>query len=122
MRRLHHLLIFAPGRGARGDGGGDKRKVNRKLRGLFVFFISGVYHEVLLLSLFRRTSGENLLFFTLQGLIVLLEINVREKTGYKQDVSGWIKVLCYVCFWTSLAVSGRVFLAPFLRFFSIAIF
>ena len=123
IKRLFHLLIFAPEetRLIEGKGGIGKNKsnsVNRKIRGLTVFFISGIFHEVLMLSLFRETTGENLLFFTLQGLSVLLEVTIREKTGHRQEVSGWRRMVCFAGTWINFALTGRVFIAPFLRYFS----
>ncbi|KAI9244134.1 hypothetical protein BDA99DRAFT_610260 [Phascolomyces articulosus] len=131
MQRLFHLLIFSPEQRIvdhhntkKEDDQNKKKKidqqigVNRKLRGLSVFVTSGLYHEVLMLSLFRETTGENLLFFTLQGLMVLLEITLREKTGYRQDLSGWKRVIGFAGTWFNFALTGRIFMAPFLRYFS----
>ncbi|KAI7852135.1 hypothetical protein BDC45DRAFT_485835 [Circinella umbellata] len=123
MKRLFHLLIFAPEETRLIERKDDIEKnksnvVNQKIRGLTVFFISGIFHEILMLSLFRESTGENLLFFTMQGLSVLLEVTLREITGYRHEVTGWKRVVCFTGTWFNFALTGRVFIAPFLRYFS----
>ncbi|KAI7904215.1 uncharacterized protein BX663DRAFT_451842, partial [Cokeromyces recurvatus] len=46
----------------------------RQGRGLLAFIISGIFHELIIMSTCRRMTFENLLFFILQGLFVLLEV------------------------------------------------
>ncbi|KAI8137476.1 hypothetical protein BJV82DRAFT_635015 [Fennellomyces sp. T-0311] len=121
IRNLMHMLIFSQkSADSKKDADGDRAAARRSrmLRGLLVYFISGLYHELIIVCLFRQVSLENVIFFTLHGVIVLAEVVVREKTGYKQELVGWQRVVGIACTLTTLVVTGRMFLAPFLRYFS----
>lgn len=87
------------------------------LRGLFVFLISGVFHELLLMALVRRMTLEQVLFFMLHGLTVLGEVQLTRHQLFYRDppTDPARRVLCILVHMTFLTLTGRLFLAPYLR-------
>lgn len=90
------------------------RYTSRIVRGLFIFFVSGLFHEVMLAAVVRKVTLEQILFFMLQGVLVLLEIKLLDTT-LRPD-KGWIhRTWCILFNFALLAVTGRLFLAPYIR-------
>jgi hypothetical protein len=83
-------------------------------RGLMTFFISGAFHELIICSVCRRVTLENLAFFTLHGLISTLEVKYFGNLT-KQQPTGWKRVARIAAQLTFMTLTGRLFLAPFLR-------
>ncbi|KAI8138347.1 hypothetical protein BJV82DRAFT_673696 [Fennellomyces sp. T-0311] len=123
VRNLLHHIIFM--RDSRFDGTKakdakrhEKAVPSKNILGLLVFVVSGVFHELLILSMFRKMTLENLTFFTLQGIAVYVQLTVRKSAGWtKEDSQGLMRVLCIGCHLMFLAVTGRFFLAPYLRYY-----
>lgn len=88
----------------------------RNLRGLLVFFVSGVFHEMIIMSICRKMTLENLLFFTLHGVAVLMELTLRDRFQCKSYPKGMMRVLSVALHLVFLAATGRLFLAPFVRY------
>lgn len=59
---------------------------------------------------------ENLLFFTLHGVAVLVQVTVRVATGSKGSPQGVMHVFCIACHLLFMTLTGRLFLAPFIRY------
>lgn len=84
-------------------------------RGLASFFVSGLFHELIIMSVCRRLTLENLVFFSLQGLAVLFEINLRQG-ALKQEPERKSRAICIAAQIMFMACTGRLFLGPFLRY------
>lgn len=90
------------------------RYTSRVVRGLFIFFVSGLFHEVMLAAVVRKVTLEQILFFMLQGVLVLMEIKLLGST-LRPD-KGWMhRTWCILFNFALLAVTGRLFLAPYIR-------
>lgn len=83
-------------------------------RGLLAFIVSGAFHEVIIMSVCRKITLENFIFFTLQGLAVMLEVNLRQG-AWKQEPTGVTRVWCIGAQLLFMSITGRLFVAPFLR-------
>lgn len=88
------------------------------MRGLLVFLISGTFHELLVMSMCRRMTLENFLFFGLHGLFTSLEVKLRRKFHLKEHPHGILRFLFIILNLSLFALTGRLFLAPFLRYLS----
>lgn len=87
---------------------------SRVIRGLFIFFVSGLFHEVMLAAVIRKVTLEQILFFTLHGVLVLMEIKLLNTT-LRPD-KGWMhRTICMLFNFALLVVTGRLFLAPYIR-------
>ncbi|KAI7877021.1 hypothetical protein K492DRAFT_239440 [Lichtheimia hyalospora FSU 10163] len=87
---------------------------SRVLRGLFIFFVSGLFHEVMLAAVARKVTFEQILFFTLQGILVLVEIKLLD--SILRPDKGWMhRTICILFNFVLLTVTGRLFLAPYIR-------
>jgi hypothetical protein len=84
-------------------------------RGLLAFIISGTFHELIIMSACRRITLENLAFFTLQGIACMIEVQLRQG-ALKQEPKGRTRVLCVALQLLFMALTGRLFLGPFLRY------
>ncbi|KAI8645080.1 hypothetical protein BD408DRAFT_412212 [Parasitella parasitica] len=87
----------------------------RQGRGLLAFIVSGVFHELIIMSACRHITLENLLFFTLQGVVVMIEVEVRQG-NLKQEPAGVTRVLCVALQLLFMSTTGRLFTGPFLRY------
>lgn len=83
-------------------------------RGFMAFFVSGAFHELIICSLSRRVTLENFAFFTLHGLVCTLEVKYFGNLT-KQQPTGWKRVARIAAQLSFLTLTGRLFLAPFLR-------
>ncbi|GAA5805797.1 hypothetical protein HPULCUR_011323 [Helicostylum pulchrum] len=83
-------------------------------RGLLAFIVSGTFHEVIIMSVCRKITLENFIFFTLQGLAVTLEVNLRQG-AWKQEPTGMTSIWCIGAQLLFMSITGRLFVAPFLR-------
>lgn len=99
----------------------EKQKKNvsfwsrRQGRGLLAFIISGIFHELIIMSACRRITLENLAFFTIQGLAVMIEAKLRQG-ALKQEPEGKTRILCIALQLLFMSITGRLFTAPFLRY------
>ncbi|KAI9483833.1 MAG: hypothetical protein EXX96DRAFT_520448 [Benjaminiella poitrasii] len=85
----------------------------RQGRGLMAFIVSGVFHELIIMSTCRRMTLENLAFFTLQGLFVLLEV---EFVSHVKGEGRKRQIACIALQLLQMSITGRLFLGPFLRY------
>lgn len=86
----------------------------RRGRGLLAFIISGIIHELIIMSACRRITLENLVFFTLQGVACTIEVELRQG-ALKQEPKGVARVACISLQLLFMAITGRLFLGPYLR-------
>lgn len=84
-------------------------------RGLITFIVSGVFHELIIMSVCRQITFENLMFFTIQGVAVLLEVVLRHG-ALKQEPEGKTRIMCIAAQLLFMACTGRLFLGPYLRY------
>jgi hypothetical protein len=71
---------------------GSRKTINKMASGLIAFALSGVMHEYELTLITNRWCGKNMIFFLLNGLLVLFEItvNIPMKPGSSiGKVIGW---------------------------------
>ncbi|KAI8356755.1 hypothetical protein EDC96DRAFT_515355 [Choanephora cucurbitarum] len=87
----------------------------RQGRGLLTFVISGVFHELIIMSACRKLTLENFMFFTLQGIAVMIEVELRQG-ALKQQPRGKTRIMCIAAQLLFMSVSGRLFNGPFLRY------
>jgi hypothetical protein len=82
--------------------------------GLLIFFISGLFHDLMITAATRNITFELTAFFMIHGIVVALEANLR--TGkYKQDPTGVTRVFCNLVTVLFFVTTGRVFLNAILR-------
>jgi hypothetical protein len=86
----------------------------RQGRGLLSFIISGIFHELIIMSACRKITLENLAFFTLQGVACMIEVELRQG-ALKQEPQGKTRILCVALQVLFMAMTGRLFTGPFLR-------
>jgi hypothetical protein len=84
-------------------------------RGLLSFIISGIFHELIIMSACRRITLENLVFFTFHGIVCMIEVEIRQG-ALKQEPTGRTRVLCIALQLLFMAITGRLFIGPFLRY------
>jgi hypothetical protein len=87
----------------------------REGRGLLSFIVSGIFHELIIMSCCRRMTFENLVFFTLQGVTVLVEIKLRQGV-LKQEPTGTTRFYLILTQLLFMMSTGRLFTGPFLRY------
>lgn len=85
------------------------------VRGLMTFLVSGIFHELLVMSACRKLTLENITFFLVQGVVVALEVALRQG-ALKQKPEGKTRVVCIAAQLTFMMITGRLFLGPFLRY------
>ncbi|CAF3327730.1 unnamed protein product [Rotaria sp. Silwood1] len=86
--------------------------MNKKAKGLFAFFLSGFLHEYTFWFVSSTWSGKNMIFFSLHGLLVLLEITMKmpvKPNTFKGKLLGWM--------WTIgiLLITAPLFFDPFIE-------
>ena len=65
----------------------------------------------------RKMTLENLAFFTLQGIAVWIQLSVRDWARWSKEYpQGLTRAICVLCHLIFLSVTGRLFLAPYLRY------
>ncbi|KAG1082420.1 hypothetical protein G6F42_022582 [Rhizopus arrhizus] len=84
-------------------------------RGLLSFIISGVFHELIIMSACRHITLENLIFFSLQGVAVMIEVQLRQGK-LKQEPTGIVRIGCVALQLVFMSITGRLFTGPFLRY------
>ncbi|KAG1468325.1 hypothetical protein G6F56_003894 [Rhizopus delemar] len=77
--------------------------------------MSGIFHELLVMSACRKLTLENITFFLVQGVVVALEVALRQG-ALKQKPEGKTRVVCIAAQLTFMMITGRLFLGPFLRY------
>ncbi|KAI8877521.1 hypothetical protein K501DRAFT_288347, partial [Backusella circina FSU 941] len=87
----------------------------REGRGLLSFIVSGIFHELIIMSCCRRMTFENLVFFTLQGIAVLVEVKLRQG-ALKQEPTGITRICLILTQLMFMMWAGRLFTGPFLRY------
>lgn len=87
----------------------------RQGKGLLAFIISGAFHELIIMSACRHITLENLVFFTLQGIAVMIEVELRQG-NLKQEPQGIMRVICVALQLIFMSITGRLFTGPFLRY------
>ncbi|KAI8094979.1 uncharacterized protein B0P05DRAFT_524163 [Gilbertella persicaria] len=87
----------------------------KKGRGLLTFIISGIFHELIIMSACRKITLENFMFFTLQGVAVMIEVGVRQGP-LKREPKGKTRLLCIGLQLLFMSITGRLFNGPFLRY------
>ncbi|KAI9493576.1 hypothetical protein BDB00DRAFT_367419 [Zychaea mexicana] len=137
VRNLLHRIVFMRGKndGCTSVMDGKKKKKqhdmkkkdsnntllavgSRNIMGFMAFVVSGVFHELIIASMFRRFTLENLVFFTLHGVAVWIQLTVRDWAKWSKDEPhGASRLICVALHLMFLAVTGRFFLAPYLRYY-----
>lgn len=87
----------------------------RRGRGLAAFLVSGFFHELIIMSTCRKITLEHTTFFLIEGLLVMLEVDLRQGI-YKQEPTGITRVVCIIVNIVYLSIVGRLFTGPFLRY------
>ncbi|KAI8578434.1 hypothetical protein K450DRAFT_246774 [Umbelopsis ramanniana AG] len=115
MANMFHRSVFAP---TKQDQTVEQRRWKNSLSAMTTFAASGVFHEILVSSLFRETHGEHMAFFLLQGLATVAEVQC---LGSHYAPKGIQHVLSTSSTFLWLGVTGRLFFLPFWRrtFFSL---
>lgn len=116
MRNLLHSQVFA--------GKKEKKKMiegkkgffsTNHGRGLLAFFVSGAFHELIICSVCRKVTLENLSFFTLHGIACMLEVKYLQKR-LSREPKGIERIGRIITQLSFMTITGRLFLAPFLRY------
>ncbi|KAG2175167.1 hypothetical protein INT44_007655 [Umbelopsis vinacea] len=117
MSNMFHRSVFAPTHVKR-DQTVAQRQWKNTLSAMTTFAASGVFHEILVSSLFRETHGEHMAFFLLQGLATVAEVQC---LGSRYAPKGLQHALSTSSTFLWLGVTGRLFFLPFWRrtFFSL---
>ena len=89
--------------------------ITRQGKGLLSFIVSGIFHELIIMSACRHITLENLIFFILQGAAVMIEVELRQG-NLKQEPKGIIRVVCVALQLIFMSITGRLFTGPFLRY------
>lgn len=79
------------------------------------FFASGVFHEMMVMSIHRKITLENFIFFLIHGLAAYLEVKFRNAYNLKQEPTGIIRFFCVISNIYFFCFTGRLFVAPYLR-------
>lgn len=115
MRNLLHSQVFA--------GKKEKEKViegkkgffsTNQGRGLLAFFVSGAFHELIVCSVCRKVTLENLSFFTMHGIACMLEVKCLQNK-LSREPKGTERIGRIIAQLSFMTLTGRLFLAPFLR-------
>ncbi|KAI9252505.1 hypothetical protein EDC94DRAFT_620738 [Helicostylum pulchrum] len=81
-------------------------------RGLLSFIVSGAFHELIICSVCRKLTLENFCFFSIHGLACMLESKYFNKKKPTTNIGKVSRIACQLGF---MVLTGRLFLAPFLR-------
>lgn len=81
-------------------------------RGMMAFIVSGAFHELIICSVCRKVTLENFCFFTMHGLVCMMEAKY---FNTKQKPTGWKRAARIALNLGFMTLTGRLFLAPFLR-------
>ncbi|KAI8978143.1 hypothetical protein BDB01DRAFT_837580 [Pilobolus umbonatus] len=90
-------------------------KQSNAVKGFLSYVISGVLHEIIVISALRKVTFEITAFFIIQGIGAFIEINLKKKVGMKGEPIGIIRVFCVVLNLIFMITTARLFTAPFLR-------
>ncbi|KAI9322700.1 hypothetical protein BX666DRAFT_649674 [Dichotomocladium elegans] len=90
----------------------DTPRSQYTLRGFACFVASGLFHEVMLAALVRKVSLDQVVFFVIQGVAVLAEVKTIGQPSRKEGRQILGRRAVHFLF---LALTGRLFLAPYLR-------
>ncbi|KAJ2964489.1 hypothetical protein NQZ79_g635 [Umbelopsis isabellina] len=114
---MFHRSVFSPTTTSN-DALQKRVAWDKSVAAMTAFTVSGLVHELLVLSLFRQTNGENLCFFWLQGLATVAEV---QNFGSKYAPKGIHRVLSTTTTFVWLGVTGRLFFLPYWKrtFFSL---
>lgn len=110
MRNLLHRIFYQ-----------TNNSLSTTSRGLMAFLTSGIMHELLVMCLCRRLTLENMAFFTLHGLAVMAQIALSKRLPesiIKKAAQPIIRVGCIIGNLGFFAMTGRLFLAPYLRHYA----
>lgn len=88
---------------------------SKGFKGYMSFVASGLFHEMMIMSACRKITLENFIFFLIHGFAVYLEIKVRKETNWKNEPTGLARLLCIISNLFFFCLSGRLFVAPYLR-------
>ena len=119
MSNMFHRSVFAPTHVKQDKTQtAAQRRWKNSLSAMSTFTASGVFHEILVTSLFRETHGEHMAFFLLQGLAAVAEVQC---LGSQYRPKGIQHVLSTSSTFLWLGVTGLLFFLPFWRrsFFSL---
>lgn len=119
VRNLLHAQVFASNRpiATKKDDDNEKKPTvgffsTNTGRGLLSFLVSGAFHELIVCSVCRKLTLENFAFFTIHGLACMIEsiyFHKKKPTSYTEKA---IRIAGQLSF---MVITGRLFLAPFLR-------
>jgi hypothetical protein len=84
-------------------------------RGFLAFLVSGAFHELIICSVCRKLTLENFSFFTLHGFACMLEVKYFSQNKKQDPPKGLARVGRIVAQLGFMTLTGRLFLAPFLR-------
>ncbi|KAI7904044.1 uncharacterized protein BX663DRAFT_432409 [Cokeromyces recurvatus] len=103
MRNIFHKQIFS------------KRPTSsaweRNLKGLQVFHMSGLMHEIIMTIVHREINLEQWLFFMIQGIAIYLQLNCIPRT-FRERIPKPLSTILTILF---LGCTGKLFLASFIR-------
>lgn len=74
--------------------------------------MSGAFHELIICSVCRKLTLENFCFFALHGLACMIEVKYFD---YKKKPKGLARAGRIIAQLSFMTLTGRLFLAPFLR-------
>ncbi|KAI8063185.1 hypothetical protein BC940DRAFT_243570 [Gongronella butleri] len=83
-------------------------------RGLLVFLMSAILHEMIVCANSREITLENFVFFLLHGLVMMAEVNLTRRQ--RRSTASWSWALCVAINLVFMSFTARLFLAPFIRF------
>ncbi|KAG1502297.1 hypothetical protein G6F46_003081 [Rhizopus delemar] len=111
IRNLLHAQIFSKAKEKK-----EKKKPKGFLstvqgRGLLSFTASAIFHELIVWSVCRRVTLENLCFFSLHGLVCAIEVKYFKKQPQSR-LGQCVGIMGQLSF---MVMTGRLFLGPYLR-------
>ncbi|CEG67128.1 hypothetical protein RMATCC62417_03596 [Rhizopus microsporus] len=107
IRNLLHRQVFRP------DTKKEKGFLNSPQgRGILAFAVSAAFHELIIWSVCRKITLENFCFFLLHGLACAAEVKYFNKQVPQTKLG---KIGCMMGQMSFMVLTGRLFLAPFLR-------
>ncbi|KAI7904213.1 uncharacterized protein BX663DRAFT_504321 [Cokeromyces recurvatus] len=112
VRNLLHRQVFSMKKEDKKSSKQEGFFSTRQGRGLLAFIISGLFHELIIISVCRRLTLENFCFFGLHGIVCMLEVKYFNNA---KKPKGWKRVTRIIGQLSFMTLTGRLFLAPFLR-------
>lgn len=118
VRNLLHSLVFnVPEKDLKKES--EKKQAvgffsTQQGRGLLSFIVSGAFHELIICSVCRKLTLENFCFFALNGVACMIEVKYFGSKK-KKPITGIARVCRIMCQLSFMILTGRLFLAPFLR-------